>query len=444
MRTEVETLNSYSKKLTVDISPEELIPLEEKVARSYQKQSNIPGFRKGKAPLSMIRQRNRDLIYQDLMGEALRQFYSKALDEADINPVSEGKVTQFNFEDLKSGMQFEIEIEVEPEIELRKYTDLKVEKDVVQVTDEMVEEALERLREQYATVREVENAKEGHYVHFEAQELDKGDVPIVGHKYENLQAELGSGKFDPDIEHQLIGVKPGEKRIVRKEIPPSPEKKEQQPDIQSLQINVQKIEEKEFPELNDEFVRNLEDENIQDMDQLRDRIRQNMELDFQQRSEKIFRDRLIDELLKENPFDVPPTMVENYLDQMIQDIKRQSGEKKIDQDTLRKEYRPSAVHNIRWHFVKKKLVEEENISVSDEDMFKLIEESNLDDNIKKQAREDRHYLDHLREDLLENKVLDFLKEHADITEVYPLQGTGVSQKESGKTEKKKKNSGKKK
>ncbi|MBN2365918.1 MAG: trigger factor [Calditrichaeota bacterium] len=420
MQTEVEKLNSYMKKLRVDISPEELIPLEEKVVRNYQRRADIPGFRKGKAPLNLIRQRNKEFIQQDLIEEAIHQFYSKALNEADINPVSEGKITQFNFENVDSGMLLEIEIEVEPEVELKKYKGLTVEKETVQLTEEMVDDAIEHLREQYATVREVEEAKEDHYIHFEAQELDKGDVPIVGHKYENLQVKLGSGEFDSDIEQQLIGVKTGEKRIVRKEIPPPPDKKDKNPDIQSLQIYVKKIEEKEFPELDEDFVKNLDDENLEKLDQLRERIRQNMQLDFQQRSERTLRNRIIDELLKENPFNVPPSMVENYLNEMINEIQSQSKDRTIDQEAVRKEYRVSAVHNIRWYFLKKKLAEEENLSISDEEVFRLIEESNLDDKIKKQAKLDRQYIGRLKEDLLENKILEFLKEHADVTEVYPV------------------------
>ncbi len=435
MQTVVETLNSYSKKLKVEISPEDLIPLEEKVAKSYQKRSEIPGFRAGKAPLNIVRKRHHDLINQDIIEEALRKFYGKALTEANINPVSEGKITDFKFDDIKSGMQFEIEVEVEPEFELKKYKGLKVEKDVVEVTEQMVDEALEQLREEYATVKEINQALENHFVYFDAQELGEGDIPVIGHKYENLQVQLGSGKFDPEIEEQLVGIKTGEKRIVRKEIPPPPNKKDRSPERQSLEIQVKKIEEKEFPQLNDEFVNNLDDEKIQNLQQLRDRIRENMQRDFNRRSENIFQNRLIDELLKENPFEVPPSMVENYLDHLVQDIKKQSKDKQIDEESVRKEYRTSAIHNIRWHLLEKKLAEKENISVPEEQVMQLIDSSNLDDKIKKQAKKDSHYLGHLKEDLTEQKALEFLKEHAEITEVYPMNDRPVKKVKGSKPQK---------
>ena len=428
MQTVVENINSCAKKLKVDISSQELIPLEQQVLRKYQRRSEIPGFRTGKAPLNIVKKRRSDLIQQDLIEEALRVFYRKALDETKIVPVSEGKITNLTFTDIQSGLQLEIEVEVEPEIELKKYKGLKVEKDVVEVTDQMVNEALEQLREQYATVKEIDQAEKGHYVHFNAQELDSGDLPLVGKKYENLHVNLGKGEFDPDIELQLEGIRKGEKRIVRKEIPADPASKKSQPQVTSLEIQVTKIEEKEIPELNDDFVNNLDDENIKNLSQLKERMRKNIELDIANRSEQIFQQRLIDELLKENPFEVPPTMVENYLQEMIKDIKKQSKEQSIDEESLRKEYRVSAIHNLRWHFSKKKLIQSENIAVSDEEVLTMIESSGLDEKVKKQAKNDQHYLGHLKEDLLERKIIEFLKSNAEITEIFPMREPALDMK----------------
>jgi trigger factor len=428
MQTVVETLNSFTRKLKLEISREDLLPLQDKLFKNYQRQTTIPGFRPGKAPLNILRQRYKDKLKQELIEEALRQFYGKALDEAKINPVSEGRITSFKFDDIDSGMQFEFELEVEPEIEIRKYKGLKVEKDLIEVTDHMVNDALERLREQYATVKEVGEAKTGHYLHFDAQELDKGDFPIIGHKYENLQVKLGSGKFDTEIEKQLEGIKTGDKRIVRKEMPPV-NPKDKEPQLSSMEILVKKIEEKDFPELNDDFVKNLNDESLETLPQLRTRIQENIQLDFQYRSENSLQSRLIDELLKENPFEVPPGMVENYLNRMIQNIGEQSKDKVIDEEAIRKEYRASAIHNLRWYFLKKKLIEIENIFVPDAELRQLIDQSDLEEKEKKRIRNDQHYLDHLREDLLEKRVLNLLRQYAEVTEIYPIQKKVKEQKQ---------------
>ncbi len=427
MQTDVEMVNTYSRKLKVDISSEELVPLEQKVLKNYQRRAEIPGFRPGKAPLNIVRQRHSELIKQELIDEALRKFYSEALVKANINPVSQGKIIDFKFENIDSGMQFEIEVEVEPEIELKKYKGLKVDREVVSVTDEMVDEALQQLREQYATVKEINQAEKDHYIYFNAQELDKGDIPIVGHKYENLHVQLGSGKFDPEIEKQLIGIKKGEKRVVGKETIRLGPNKEEQKQRSSLEIHVKKIEEKEFPELDDTFVQNLNDNKLENLQQLKERIRNNLVIDLQQRTEDLLQKRLIDELLKENPSDVPPSMIENYLDSLIEDIKKQSKDRNVDEESIRKEYRPAAIHNLRWHFLRKKLIDTENISITQEEINNIIDAANLDKKTKNRLTSDKHYMDHLREDLIERKVIEMLKQNAEIIEVFPY-------KESGKKE----------
>ena len=425
MQTAVETINSYSKKLKVEIDSSDLNPIQQKIIKSYQKKAKIPGFRPGKAPLNMVQKRYKDEIQQSVVEEALQKFYGLALEKANVNPVAQGKITDFHFHDVASGMQMEIEVEVEPEIELKNYKGLKVEKDVVEVTDDMVDESLERMREQFATVREVNEAQKDHFLHFTAQELDNTGVPILGHKYENLQVQIGSGKFDPEIEDQLIGIRKDEKRVVKKEMPPAPDDKQQKPQVNNLQIQAIKIEEKEFPELNDDFVKNLNEENLNTLEELRQRIRENLKHELEHRSEHTLEHRLIDELLRENPSEVPPTMVDNYLDEMVKDIKHQSKKQKIDEESIRKEYRAAAIHNLRWYFLKKKIIEAENITVSDEEARKIIEDSPLDDKAKKQALKDEHYLYHLKEDLAERKLLDLLREHAEITEVFPFHQTGT-------------------
>ena len=122
MQTAVETINSYSKKLKVEIDSSDLNPIQQKIIKSYQKTAKIPGFRPGKAPLNMVQKRYKDEIQQSVVEEALQKFYGLALEKANVNPVAQGKITDFHFHDVASGMQMEIEVEVEPEIELKNYT----------------------------------------------------------------------------------------------------------------------------------------------------------------------------------------------------------------------------------------------------------------------------------------------------------------------------------
>jgi FKBP-type peptidyl-prolyl cis-trans isomerase (trigger factor) len=116
---------------------------------------------------------------------------------------------------------------------------------------------------------------------------------------------------------------------------------------------------------------------------------------------------------------------------MIKNIRNQSKDKEIDEEAIRQEYRASAIHNLRWYFLKKKLIEAENISISDDELQQLIDQSNLEEKEKKRIRNDQHYLEHLREDLLEKRVTDLLKQHAEVTEIYPLQKKAPEKSKGG-------------
>ena len=423
MQTAVETVNSYLKKITVELDPEELQPLEKKIVKKYRREASIPGFRPGRAPESIIKKRYGDLILQDIADEAISQFYFRAIQETKLEPVSTGKIVDLKFNDVQEGMRFVIELEVQPEFELKKYKGLRAEKEVLEVTEEMVEDTLQKIREQYATVKEVEEAAEGHFLYFDVQELDRSQMPIIGHKYENMQVQLGSGKFDPELEEQLIGIKTGEKRIVRKEELPVPGVEDAEPKVFLFEIHAKKIEEKEYPELDDEFVKNLGNDTIETLAQLKEHVRKDIEINLRKRIEDTFTNRVIDELLKENPFEVPPSMVDNYLDNLIKDYKKQVPNQEVDEEKIREQYRATAIHELRWYLLMKKIIEVENIEVTNEEIEQYIDSLETDEKSREMFKKDKRLKERIKDNLLEQKVLNLLKENAEVIEIFPQQAS---------------------
>lgn len=419
MQVDVQKLNSYKRQLKVKIDSSELKEVEDQAIRKIRKGAAIRGFRKGKAPVSLIKQRYAENIKMEVMEQAISDFYSKALEEARINPISVGNINNLTFDNVESGMEFDIEVEVEPDIELKKFKGLKVEKEIPVVTDKMIEDVLENLRQQYATAQELDEVKEGAHVVFDAQLLGEGDVPVIGRKFEDVQIQIGSGEFDLELEQSLIGVQKGEQKIVRRTI--EPKSKEEGRHTESYRITVKSIQEKDLPPLDDDFVQNLQDDSVQTLDQLKERIRENLKNDVERRSREQFVSRLIDELLKENPFDAPDSMVDHYLDHVVEDIKGQFKGQKIDDSTVRKNYRAHAIHNVRWYLIKRALVEKENIKVEKKEIEDLIDQIKVDDKQKERMKTDPNFLNRLGEDLLEQKIINLLESNADIIEVYPTE-----------------------
>ncbi len=432
--------SEVKRKIVISVTPEEMKEIENRVIKRYQKQVQIPGFRKGRAPAGLVKKEYGESIQMDVLEEAISRFYGQALDAVDIEPVSQGKVTNINFESVDQGMTFEIEVEVEPEIELKKYKGLKVEREKVVVTDAMVDDVINNILKQHATVKEVDTVAEGTVVKADIQQLGEGNVPIVGRKYENVEIEVGKGEFDPEIEKQLIGLKAGESKIVTREVAPTEGEGQSEPVVERYEFTIKEVFEKEIPELTDEFVENLGQEEYKTVADLRAAIEKMLREDLERRTREVFANRLIDEALKENPFDVPEGMVEHYLHHVVEDFKRQMGNQKIDEEAIRQNYRPMAIRNIRWYLLSRKIAEVEGLEVTQEEIEKAIDEDpRIPAEHKEQLKKDDHYVGHLVDNLLGEKILNFLAEHAEVTEVLP---EGVAESEGTEKKAKSKSKGK--
>ena len=417
MQCELKVLEKNLRQIDIDIETAELVEIEKKVIRDIQKTAVVPGFRKGKVPAGLIKKRYADVIQSEVLEKAVSEFYTKALEEVDIKPVAQGSITNIDFNGVDSGLKFTIEVEVEPEIELKKYKKLKLEKEVAEVTDQMVSDALEDMRRHFATTKEIDEAVEGSLLSVELQEMDENNTPIVGRKYEDVAIEIGSGKFDEDMEKQLIGATRDEERVLRGTSPsPDPEKPGEPV---SYMATIKTIEEQEIPPLDDELAKGLQDDDIETLDQLKERVRTNLQANLDRRGKQQFTSRLIDELLKENPFDAPEAMVDNYLNHVLNDLKQRSKQEDIDEESVRKKYRPDAIHSIRWHLLKQKLIEVENLEVNEDDIKEKINSFGMGGDEAGKIFQDMNFLNRIREDIIEEKLLNLLEEHADVTEVQP-------------------------
>lgn len=418
MQIDVKKISASKRQITIKLSPEELREAEKDVIRNLQKKVTLPGFRKGHIPPGMFRRNFGEAIKAEIPEIAIAKYYSKMIIDSGLKPIGLGEITRIEFQEIETGMEFDIEIEEEPEIELRKYKNLKVEKEIAAVTDEMIDQALLDIRKRFATVKAVDKAAKGHFITFTAQLLGEGDTPVVGKKYDQITLEIGSGDFDPGFEEQLIGMEVGGERIIRRTIPPRPGEKGREPLMESYKITVEAIEERELPPLNDDLATYLDDEKIETLEQLKEALRKDFQYRLERRSNSHFYNRLADEALKENPFEVPDSMLERQLDSMVERIRQRYPDEEIDENLVRERNRADAIYALRWYLLKKQIARAENLHVSDEEALKLIDSLNISVKEKHQRKKNKDYLLDLKQDLLEEKILHFLSQNADITEVF--------------------------
>ena len=389
----------------------EIDKIREFEIRKMQKDAEIQGFRRGKAPRSMVLKLFHGTIERNTIDHALQHGFEDGLKENNIVPVGDPVVKKFDF-DQEKNLLMEIEVETYPDIELKKYKGLKIEKEIYSISDDDVEDSILYIRHQKAIVSSVDGkAENGHFMTLTMQELDAGGVPLVGKKYEDIRVNLGSGEFDSDIEQQLIGLSKGEEKIVEKVYPKDFEQKQFAGNREQYRVKVAKVEKEELPVLDDDFVQTLNYGNAKTVTELRDLVRKQLEMQYGQRAEEQFYHRFAHELLQNNPFEVPEAVVERYLDEVVNDVKQR--QKNVNEEELYKTYRADAIFNVKWFYLKEKIAETENLRAEKEDFDKYLD-TITDEKVKEMYRSNKDLGKRIMNDLFEKKLFDFIVENSKI------------------------------
>lgn len=410
MRVDVKTLSDTLKAFHVRLDWEEVAEKYKRIFNNLRGKLKVDGFRPGKVPVELARKMLREDIKFELSKEVVPDVMRKVLEENGIE-----EYIEMNIKDLTlvegEGFGFSIELEVDPEVRLIDYKKgFTIEKNEFLVTDEDVEEYIEELKERYAESREVESgARNGDYITCDIQELGKGDVPLLGRKIEDRMIRVGEGIFGSEGASGLIGAKKGDRVVVRLANDKGEEK--------SYEINVKRVEERIFPDFNDEFVKK-NFEGVETAGELREKVREYLQAEWDRRSEEEFEASIVNYFVANTDIAVPESRIRRYLDGLIENIRARSREK-IDEERVREEYRPVAIRDIKWFLIEKAIAKEEGIKVDPlelEDEIKKIAERYPEDQragVIKYYRQ-KEARDRLEVDLFERKVLEHVKNYVKV------------------------------
>ncbi|GAB6062812.1 trigger factor [Deferrisoma palaeochoriense] len=436
MKTEVESISPVKKKLSVEIPAERVAQEEEAALRDLRRSVTLPGFRKGKAPLSLIRRHYGDRVRADVLGRLIEESYREAVLSENLVPVSDADI-QIQSMPEEGALAYTAVIEVRPEVEARTYTGLTLKKERVEVDEAEVDEQLERLRQSRATF---EPAPEGH----EAAEGDMvvmdftGTVdgePLEGGSGEDRSVILGTGTLVEGFEEQLKGAKAGEERTVEITFPDDYPNEAIAGKTAQFQVTVKEVKVRTVPELDDEFAKDVAE--VEGLEELRDTIRDQIRAEKEKAAENRFRDRLIDALLDANPFEVPPSQVQEQLEFSMARIKEDLARRGldlaqigIDEGQFRENQRAAAERTVRWAYLVGAIARAEGIEITDADVDARIEEIAQADgrpvSLVKSFFEQGGRLEGLRNYLLEQRVIERVVEGCTVEEVDPeeLEGQG--------------------
>jgi trigger factor len=415
-----ETASSTKREIQVEIPAEEVTRETQTLIQKYQKLARIPGFRKGHAPASIIRQRFSEDIKTDVAESLVPKYFRKEAEKQGLKPVSQPRVTDLHIHDGEP-LKFKASFEVMPEIKVEGYKELRAEKADTAVTDEEVENSINGLREQHATYNSVEGRAlaDGDFAQAALDGKPKAEAAETKPVHmDEVLIEIGGKNTMPEFTENLRGASAGDEKTFDVVYPDDFSDKRLAGQTFTYTVKITAIKQKSLPELNDQFAKELGE--FATFDEVRKRIRENMEHERQHNAEREAKDKLMAELVKRNEFEVPEALVEHQIDVRLErgvralaaQGMRPEDIKKMDFARLRVGQREQAVQDVKGALLLEKIAEEEKIDVSDEELEKEIEA------VAKQSQQTAEAvrarltrdgaLDRIRDRIRDEKTLDFL------------------------------------
>ncbi|MBQ9744699.1 MAG: trigger factor [Clostridia bacterium] len=419
--TKVET-NLYEIEFDVDKATFEAAI--EKVYRKEVKNINIPGFRKGKAPRSIIESRyGKGVFYEDAVNEIIPDAYEAAIKEAGLTVVSRPEFDIVTIDD--NGVVLKAKFYVKPEVSVKDYKGIKVEKEVKAVTDEDVNADIEQAR-----------ARNSRVVDVEGRAVENGDITVIdfdgyvdgvafeGGKSENYNLTIGSGSFIPGFEEQIIGHNVGDHFDVNVTFPAEYHAAELAGKEAVFKIVLHAIKFNELPALDDEFAKDVSE--FDTLDEYKADVKAKIEKRYEKEAENAVEGQIIDALIANLEAEIPAAMFESETENFVRDYDSRLRMQGLDLNTyfkytgltlesLREQFKPMAERQVKTRLALEKIVELEGITASDDEIS--AEYENMAKAYNMSADEIKKFVeaDAVKADICVKKAVDFVKENADIT-----------------------------
>jgi len=351
----------------------------EGIVAQLQRRVRLPGFRPGKAPVSLVRQRFRDDIRSELLRELIPEYVEAQAREHKWDAVGNPAVSDVEYAE-DSPLKFKATLEVLPEIELKDYGDLEIEVEETAVSEEEVEKTLAHLQEEGATYVNLESRplQDGDYASIAVKELLVGGESPVGKTHEAL-CEIGGPQTIKEFTENLRGATLGEERSYDVSYPSDFNDPRIAGKTVSYHVKVLGLKKKQLPELNDDFARELG--NFDSLDSVRQRIREDMEKAKRRESDQNAKSQLREKLARLHDFPVPEVMVERQIERRLDAVRRQIESKgmnprslQVDWGKVRAAQREAAVEDVKSGLILEKIAQENNMEVEEADLQKEIQE----------------------------------------------------------------------
>ena len=376
MDVSITPLTDVSHEVEITTTAKELEPHFDKAYRSYRSGAELKGFRKGKAPLDLIKRLYGDMIEYDSLGSIASTLYREVIKERDLKPLGEPVIVDM---DYKRGehFRFKVKYDVRPVIALNDYKKIPLERKVHEVTDGEIDGEFLRLRRIHSTLEEASAvADDEHVVTAEIQELDPSGVPLIGKKRQSSRFYLADPQLEQPIKDALRKAEKNQEVRARFKHAHG----DHEHDVH-LAMTIQKIEQVQLPPLDDAFAAKVTKDKISALAELRANIRKDLQAYWDDKHQRNLVNALAAEIVRRHEFQVPNSLVRSVLDGLLEDIKNQHPKKQLpsdfDTEKFYAENTPYGTFQAKWALLRDELMKAEGITVEDADLETLAEREAL-------------------------------------------------------------------
>lgn len=406
----VEEEEAWKRRLTVTVAPRHVRSTRQREHKKLARRVKIKGFRKGKIPSRVIEERFGPTIDQEVVSSLLQEGFREAILTQELHPIGDPVVGDVQYKAGES-LTFQVEVEVMPELKLARVSGFRIERPEVSVGGEEVDEILERMRADHAILEPVDRkGEEGDVVSVLIRQPDEEEDEEDRKPY---RFELGAGLAIPDVEDAIRSLEPGSEDTFEVTYPDDFDTPELAGSTRELTIQLLDVKAKRLPELDDDLAREVGD--FDSLDALRAAVSEDLVKHREREAEEVVRERLIDSVIEANAFEVPPSLVERYLDRVIEapdDAPADEVEK------ARRTLGPAVERQIKRDLILERLIDSEGLAASEEEVEERLQTLGERGGLssaevrKRLAREKR--LDALRQQIATDKAFDFLASQSTI------------------------------
>lgn len=360
-------------ELEVRATSEELEPRITEALRAQRKRTNLKGFRPGRVPMSIVRKMYGSAIALQVAEQVVTEAYRDEVDENDeLDVLGAPRLVEFDY-DIGQDLRAVLRFGVRPAFEIADLSDAEVRRLMRTVTEEAIDEEIERRRRRAAEriPAEDEPVGEDSLAVLDVQPVDRAsDMPIIGQREENQEVDLADSNLREELRSALLGKKAGDTFKVDLPHLHGPEKEHEGEHVDRLLVTVREVQHRELPELGEAFIEEQTAGQVETLEAFREQLRAEMEAAWHRMASDLMRGEMIEKTLERHDFPVPEAAVEALLDEMLEEAAEQAGgelPEGFDAEGYREARREEAERQLRWMLIREQLLEEEGIEIGEAD-----------------------------------------------------------------------------